>query len=326
MYNKVLIPGRFTYKEIDIESGKVRFHFQPKNKTKRITNIYIYKDGKKYLFSRIEERQLTILLTTKCNHRCIMCPQQLNIDSIDNDLIIKRIIENLDYSVIDEIYLTGGEPMLKIDFINELLQKTPERIFITILTNGTILPSKKVLSSPRCKLCIPLYASYDSLHNHITGSNSFYNVINNLIAMSNYPILIELRYVMNKQNINNIKEYARFVHRNLPFVQDVAFMGMELTASAKKNKGSLWINPREYISDLIEAVRYLDNFEIRSWIYNLQPCLFDEQDRNFLSPSISLWKRRYLPICTDCKLKNTCGGIFFSDMIDYKDAVLRSVK
>ena len=213
-----------------------------------------------------------------------------------------------------------------MNFINDVIQKAPKRIFITILTNGSIFPSKTILTSSRCKLCIPLYASYDSLHNHLTGSKSFYTVISNLMEMSNYPILIELRYVMTKQNICNIKEYARFVHRNLPFVQDVAFMGMELTASAKINKDSLWINPQEYIPDLLDAVSYLDNFEIKSWIYNLQPCLFEEQYRKFLSPSISLWKRKYLPVCEDCKLKKSCGGIFFSDMLEYKDIIVRSIK
>lgn len=325
MASKILIPGKLTYKEVDVDTGAVKIHFQPRN-AEKIKDILLQENGENKLLFRIENKVLTIILTTKCDHKCIMCPQQLNIDLKNNDLLIKQVVKNLNYSVINEIYLTGGEPLLKIDFINSIEQNAPKKVFITILTNGSILPSKTILNSNRVKLCIPLYSSYDELHNYLTGSKSFYKVINNLMYISNFPILIELRFVLLKQNVSNLLEYARFVYRNLPFVQDVAFMGMELMASAKLNKDILWINPREYIPDLIKAVTYLENFGIKSWIYNLQPCLFDKRERNFLSSSISYWKRKYLSVCNECKLKKNCGGIFFSDMREYEQIILEAEK
>src|SRR5574344_390456 len=270
---------------------------------------------------RIENKTLSILMTTKCNHKCITCPQKLNIDSENHDKELDDFIRHVSFHNIKEVYLTGGEPMLKMRYIEKLLLKTPSRINFTILTNGSIIPSEKIVESNRCKLCVPLFASYDELHNLLTGSRSFYKVVSNLIQLSNYNIPIELRFVMTKLNYQNLQEFSRFVHRNLPFVQNVAFMGIELMEMAAINKNELWVDPRKYISCLEKAVDYLSSFEIPVSIYNLQPCLFSEKYRVYLYNSISEWKREYLPVCLKCQLRGSCGGIFFSDLIEYNKII-----
>lgn len=317
----ILIPGKKKYKVVSLETGDISVFHQPRNESERISDVLLEENKKRNLLFRIENRELTFFLTSKCNQRCIMCPQKLDIDSPDNDLILQRVIDNLDYDVIDGICFTGGESLLKMTFIEQIVHKAPERIFITILTNGTIMPSEVILKSSRCKLCVPLYAPFDELHNKMTGSNSFYKVIENLIRISQYETLIELRYVMTRMNVAYLEEYARFVWRNLPFVQDVAFMGMELTAEAHKNKDALWINPRDYVLSLQKAVSYLDSCDVTAWIYNLPFCLFDSEYQKFLVKSISPWKIRYLPKCDKCKLKADCGGMFFSDVEEFEGII-----
>ena len=317
----ILIPGIKTYKAICLVTGKVEIIPQPSEESEKISDLFIRENGKNHLLFRIENKELTFFITSKCNQRCIMCPQQLDIDPIDNDLIVQRVIDNLDYEVLDGICFTGGEPLLKMQFIEQVVQKAPEHVDITILTNGTIMPSEIILKSLRVKLCVPLYAPYDELHNKMTGSSSFYRVIENLMKISKYETLIELRFVMTKLNYGCLEEYARFVWRNLPFVQDVAFMGMELTAAAHKNKDELWINPEKYIEPLEKAVSYLDCCGVTTWIYNLPFCLFDESYRRFLVKSISPWKIQYLPKCETCNMKAECGGMFFSAISELKEIV-----
>lgn len=318
----VLIPGIKTYKAVDLNGGGVTKLFQPKNIADRVNDIMILENGKKYLLFRIENCELTFFVTSRCNQRCIMCPQKLDIDTADNDLILQRVIDNLDYDVLREICFTGGEPFLKMNFIEQLLQDAPERIFFTILTNCTIMPSEMILKSHRCKLCVPLYAPFDDLHNRMTGSSLFYRVIENLMRISKYETLVELRFVITKLNSYCLEEYARFVWRNLPFVQDVAFMGMELTAEAAKNKTDLWIDPTHYITSLKKALEYLNACGISAWVYNLPFCLFDKAYEKFLVKSISLWKIKYLPKCEDCIMKSKCGGMFFSDVSEFENILI----
>lgn len=317
----ILIPGVKTYKAVSLVTGKVEKLPQSNDESEKISDLFIRENGKNYLLFRIENKELTFFITSKCNHRCIMCPQQLNIDSIDNDLVVQLVIDNLDYEVLDGICFTGGEPLLEMQFIEQVVQKAQEHVDITILTNGTIMPSEVILNSLRVKLCVPLYAPYDELHNKMTGSVSFYKVVENLMKISRYKTLIELRFVMTKLNYEFLEEYARFVWRNLPFVQDVAFMGMELTAEAHKNKKELWINPEEYVEPLQKAVSYLDGCGVTSWIYNLPFCLFDKPYRRFLVKSISPWKIKYLPKCESCNMKAECGGMFFSDITEFEKLI-----
>lgn len=319
---QIMLPYKWNrYKVINLESGKAKIYRQQKKD--KIKDVYLLVNNRKQLLFRIENRELTFFLTSKCNQQCIMCPQELNIDSADNDLVVQRVIDNLDYSFLDGICFTGGEPLLKEKFIEQILQKSPKRIFITILTNGTIIPSEKILKSKRVKLCVPLYSYSDDIHNYMTGGFSFYKVIENLMKISQYETLIELRFVMTKKNVTNLVEYARFVCRNLPFVQNVAFMGMELTAEARKNKIELWCNPREYLNDLIKSIDILISFGMTAWIYNLPLCLFEEKYRKYLVKSISPWKIKYLKKCEYCEMKNDCGGFFYSDIKEFEEILYK---
>lgn len=281
----------------------------------------ICENSKNHLLFRCGKNEITIVATTKCNHKCVMCPQKLNVDPSENDLIIRRVLENLDYKFFTGITFTGGEPFLKTGFIELALEKSPENVFITILSNGSILPSEKILRSGRVKICVPLYSSFDEIHNFMTGSSSFYKIVKNLMRISSFNVPLELRFVMTKLNSKNLLEFSRFVSRNLPFVQDVAFMGMELTESAAKNRNELWINPKDYVSDLQKAADYLSDFKITTWIYNLPFCLFDKSHQKYLVKSISLWKIRYLEKCQSCEMKENCDGMFFSDVKEF-DGIL----
>lgn len=310
----ILIPGTKNYKAVNLTTGIVKKASYEENYSKKSHDIMLRENGRNHLLFRIEDKEVTFFVTSKCNHSCIMCPQKLNIDSELNDLILQRTIENLDYEVLNSICFTGGEPLLKMNFIEQIVKNAPERIFITILTNGSIMPTKLILKSSRVKLCIPLYAPYDELHNKMTGSSSFYTVIENLMKISQYKTLIELRFVLTALNCHCLLEFSRFVWRNLPFVQDVAFMGIELTENALKNKNKLWCNPKVYIKELQSAVSYLDDCGITAWIYNLPLCLIDRYYQKFVVKSISAWKVKYLEKCEKCNIKPACGGMFFSDI------------
>ena len=93
----ILIPGLRKYKAVDLVTGKVKKYPQPKNDSDKIHDLMILENNQKHLLYRIENRELTFFITSKCNHRCIMCPQQLDIDTVDKDLIMWRVIDNLDY-------------------------------------------------------------------------------------------------------------------------------------------------------------------------------------------------------------------------------------
>ena len=78
--------------------------------------------------------------------------------------------------------------------------------------------------------------------------------------------------VLHSLTINRLTQYAEFIYRNLPFVINVAFMGMETTGFAEKNINLLWVDPFEYRHKLADAVKYLLRRNMPVSIYNHQLC------------------------------------------------------
>ena len=123
---------------------------------------------------------------------------------------------------------------------------------------------------------------------------------------------IEIRVVIHKQTARELPEIAEFIARNLTFVDQVALMGLEMIGFARANVDALWIDPADYQTELIEAVRRLDRRKIPTMIYNHQLCLLDRELWPFAVRSISDWKNEYHPECAKCSVRESCGGFFFS--------------
>jgi hypothetical protein len=115
-----------------------------------------------------------------------------------------------------------------------------------------------------------------------------------------------------------MEKFAEFVHRNLPFVEHVALMGLEPMGFAKVNRDSLWVDPYDYTETLTKACWYLNDRGIRSSIYNIPLCLLPKATWPLAKMSISDWKNKYIDECQPCELKEKCCGFFASLNSDWK--------
>jgi hypothetical protein len=105
---------------------------------------------------------------------------------------------------------------------------------------------------------------------------------------------------------------AHFIARNLPFVDQVALMGLEMIGFARANMDDVWIDPVEYQPQLVEAAEILDSSGLKTMIYNHQLCLLDRRLWPLAVRSISDWKNEYHSECAACSVRSECGGFFFS--------------
>jgi Predicted Fe-S oxidoreductases len=282
--------------------------------------IYRSERGELRPSTMLEGDSLTLIPTLSCNERCVMCPQQK--DETDIARISKIVARTMDYSRVGQVYITGGEPCLARTILEEIIDSIPGDIEVSILTNATLdLLSSSFLLRERLRFCIPLYASVSDLHNRIVGFAGFYKVITNLFHLGNNNVMIELRNVITKLNYRNLPLYAHYVYNNLPFVANVAFMGIELMAEARENSQGLWVDPSEYAPFLLEAVAYLEDNGIQCDLFNMPLCTLPPELWAHYVTSISPWKRVYSHLCEDCAMKNRCGGMFFSSMRAYEKSL-----
>jgi His-Xaa-Ser system radical SAM maturase HxsC len=271
---------------------------------------------------RHQSHQNSILLTERCNHYCLMCSQPPK-TAIDDHLLnqASELIRILPRDVA-EIGFTGGEPTLYGEDLVELLRLCrnlhPEAQ-VHVLSNGTRFADPEFAASwasidnPNMMVGIPIYGAEPARHDYVVQSEGAFNqTIQGILNLAQLGQRIEIRVVLHKQTAPALPEIAEFIARNLPFVDQVALMGLEMIGLARANIPELWIDPTEYADELAEAVMVLDRSRINTMIYNHQLCLIPRSLWPWTVRSISDWKNEYHPECVKCSVREECGGFFFS--------------
>jgi His-Xaa-Ser system radical SAM maturase HxsC len=162
-------------------------------------------------------------------------------------------------------------------------------------------------------LGIPLYSDIDWRHDYVVQAKGAYDeTLAGLYNLAECGVRIELRVVLHRQTYERLPDLARFIGRNLPFVEHVALMGLEMFGFTLRNLETVWIDPVDYTSELREAVRLLALSRMRVFIFNHQLCTIPRELWPFAVKSISDWKNVYLDECTGCSVREQCGGLFQS--------------
>lgn len=263
-----------------------------------------------------------IFVTDQCNSYCLMCsqpPKQINdFDRVQEHL---RLVDLIDPNT-TELGITGGEPTLFKDDFLRLVQHCRDRLPNTalhVLTNGRVFYYREFarklaeIAHPDLMLGIPLYSDVDCEHDYVVQAKGAYEeTIIGLHHLADVGIPVELRVVIHQQTYRRLPKTAEFIARNLPFAAHVALMALETVGLANANLDSLWIDPHEYQPQLKEACNILFSAGLNVSIYNHQLCVLDHTLWRFARKSISDWKNIYLDQCTECVVRDECGGLFQS--------------
>jgi His-Xaa-Ser system radical SAM maturase HxsC len=271
---------------------------------------------------RHRSHQNSVLLTERCDHYCLMCSQPPK--ERDDDWLLDDATElvRLLPRTTTGIGFTGGEPTIYGERLVELLRLCRNLLpfaGVHVLSNGrrfddlAFASAYASVENPNMMVGIPLYGAEPSLHDYVVqAQGAFDDTVRGILHLGSLGQRIELRVVVHRQTAPHLVEIADFIARNLPFVEQVALMGLETTGFARANLASVWIDPTEYQEQLVEAVRRLDRRRVRTMIYNHQLCLLDRELWPFAVRSISDWKNEYHPECDRCAVVDACGGFFAS--------------
>jgi His-Xaa-Ser system radical SAM maturase HxsC len=280
---------------------------------------------------RARSGQNSVLLTERCDNYCLMCSQPPK-EREDNWLLDEAIeVICLLPPGTRQICFTGGEPTLYGDQFLDLLVLCRELIphaGVHILSNGrrfadwSFASGYADIDNPEMMVGIPVYGSEPSLHDYVVqASGAFDDTIRGILNLGRLNQRIEIRVVIHKQTAAALVEIAEFIARNLPFVEQVALMGLEMMGFARANIDTVWIDPVDYRDALTEAVTLLDRKGLRTMIYNHQLCLIDHEVWPWAVKSISDWKNEYHDECARCSVVSDCGGFFSSAAYKMSDHI-----
>ena len=281
--------------------------------------IRISPEGRVSVLFRRNASFNAFLLTERCNSFCVMCSQPPR--DVDDGFRVDDLLQAI--PMIEgarEICLTGGEPALLGDrffsLVNALKAYLP-RTSVHVLSNGRLFRSLDLAvrlagcRHPDLMIGIPLYSDISSIHDFVVQADGAYDeTIQGVLNLKRCNVRVELRVVIHKYTYERLPQLARFISRNLQFVDQVALMGLEATGFGKTNFNDLWIEPADYSSQLMGAVDEFIRSAVRVKVYNHQLCTLHPQVRPYAVQSISDWKREYLDVCGECDVRGECGGFF----------------
>lgn len=287
--------------------------------------VRISTNGSIWVMYRKASPHNSMLVTERCNSRCLMCSQPPKTEN--DDFLVKEWLKALPLMSQDtvELGITGGEPTLLFSSLLDLIASTKQHLPTTslhMLSNGRMFSyleyAKRVAAilHPDFMIGIPLYADVDHAHDFVVqAKGAFGQTVKGILNLGRVRQKIELRFVIHQQTFRRLPEFAKFVARNLPFVDHVALMGLELMGYAKSNIDALWIDPIEYQRELGIAVNTLVEAGLNVSIYNLPLCLLPNEIWPFARKSISDWKNIYFDECSGCSVRDTCAGFFASSLL-----------
>ena len=273
----------------------------------------------------------SFLLTEQCNNFCLMCSQPPK--DIDDSYIAEEVLQIVPLMALETkaVGLTGGEPTLLGDKLLQIIQAIKGRLpqaALHILSNGrnfkdySFAKAVADIRHPDLMIGIPVYSDIASMHDYVVQADGAYDdTIRGIVNLKSLGVKVEIRVVLHKATYERLAELALFIRRNLTFVDQVVFMGLEMMGFTKINLDKLWVDPVTYQPQLKAAVTILDQARMNVSIYNSQLCLLDPSLKRFSRKSISDWKNEYMPECVPCIKKDDCAGFFSSANLRYSDNI-----
>jgi len=271
-----------------------------------------------------------LFFTERCNSRCLMCSQPPR--AVEDGYLVEEILETIPLMSPEtqELCITGGEPTLAGENFLEVIEATKQwlpQTSLHVLSNGRLFSidfARQIaaIGHPDLMFGIPLYSDVASKHDFtVQAKGAFDQTIRGIMNLERCGLRVELRCVIHKQTVERLPQTARYIARNLPFVNHVALMGLEMMGFTKTNIDALWIDPADYQSQLCAAVRILTQSRIMVMIYNHQLCVLDRALWPFARKSISDWKNIYMSECDECASRNQCGGFFASAAVRHSRGI-----
>lgn len=278
----------------------------------------------------------TLFVTERCNSLCVMCSQPPRDE--DDSWRVAELLKTI--ALVDktetQLGFTGGEPTLLGADLATLLSACRTALpdtHLHVLTNGRRFAEPDIAQlliqagGDKTVWAIPLYADIARVHDAIVvAPGAFEETLSGLHALARHKARVEIRIVLHAMSVPRLPQLASYIYRRMPFVEHIAFMGLEPMGFARSNRDRLWIDPADYAATLADAVHHLATRDMNVSIYNLPLCGLPKDLWSFARQSISDWKNVDDPACESCTMKEECSGFFLSAGPEWRPRGINPIK
>jgi len=196
-----------------------------------------------------------------------------------------QVIENLNNLGCREIYITGGEPLIRKDIFKILKKAKQKKFKIGLLTNGTLINKKNIKQIKFFvdEIGISLDGSSSQINDKIRGAGIFKKIIKAISIIKKHRIPLALYITLTKQNLSNLRnilKLATSLRVNFIRINEVSLRGR-----AYKNRRFLKIDDqikKDFDKSLVEVLE--KNFSQLRTVFLNENCSVNPETI-FLSPS-----------------------------------------
>ena len=165
-------------------------------------------------------REVSLLLTNKCNLKCIHCCMEAGCSSETKELSTeewKRVFDKLADLDLDLVYVSGGEPMIRNDFfeLSEYLCSKLKRK-PSLLTNGTLITEENVdrIVSLYDSFSISLDGADEESCAPIRGKGTFAKTIRGIELLKSRGVeRLSLSFTRMKLNENKYEDFLKLAEK-----------------------------------------------------------------------------------------------------------------
>lgn len=167
--------------------------------------------------------ELRTCLTKECNFKCKYCRPGGEGAYNENNPLTKEelscIIQKLTNFGVSSVRFTGGEPLLRADFIEVAaeINKIDAIKSISLVTNGSNLNEELVTKMKQCNFR-EVTVSLDTLDpkkfKELSGVDCLNRVVNGIKLLRKYDIATRINTVVTKTNFSDIHDLLEFCNQN----------------------------------------------------------------------------------------------------------------
>lgn len=265
----------------------------------------------------------TFELTRRCCFNCKMCYVHDENCVTTNELTSEQwlsVAKTARENGMLLLLLTGGEPLLRSDFVCIYEELAKMGFIISINTNGYLLSGKiaeTLKKFPPSRINVSLYGADRETYIRLCGGDYFDTVLNNIKDMQKAGMNIKLNCTVTPQNCRNLKEINALANELQLNIKTVTYLYPPVRKGenfAGENVGRLNSMDAAYYRLLWDEIHY-DNF--------------GERLKSLVSSPKTEAEIRNREHCSKCRAGNTCfwidsvGNMSACGMLNGKDNVLK---
>ena len=235
-------------------------------------------------------RHIVVEVTQDCNNACLHCYNYWRhgrtSTSSGDDLSLEDILQLVrrvrEDASIEQVALSGGEPMLRQDLPEIVSKLTDEGLGVVVITNGTMLSETQLKRFPEGTIFeVTLFSVDSTLHNHIAGGNVFDRILEGLVRVQKHKCSFALAYVLNRLNAHDT---TRTIELGIALgAEAVLFNRINLNQNVMPDAEKLVPSASMLRQSLDDAENIVEKYGISIAVsVPIPPCIIDTSDYKHL--------------------------------------------